>query len=144
MKKQFTFFMLLMTTIRLLPSLSANASYNHPTLSGLFSVDWEKLAETKINQGLNRHEMMISADNKPFSAVKIRSVQGGVNLHRCIFHYKNGETLTVEMRNDLPAGTDSRVIQLPRKKDPVIKVEFWYDTKNYGDQKASLELWGKS
>ena len=142
MKKQMTLFMLLMTTIVLLPSVAVLAA-NTP-LKNLPAIDWEKLAEKKIDQELNHHEMIISSENRPFSAVKIRAVKGGVNLHRCIFRYKSGETLTVEMRNNLPAGTDSRTIQLPQKKDVVVSVECWYDTKNYGDQAASLELWGKS
>ena len=142
MKKQLSFFMLLMTTIVLMPAVATYAANTPPR--NLFNSGWEKLAETKINREQNRHEMFISAENRPFTAVKIRSVQGGLNLHRCIFRYKSGETLTVEMRNDLPAGTDSRTIQLPGKKDVVVSVECFYDTKNYGDQKASIELWGRS
>ncbi len=142
MKKQSPLFMLLMTTM-LVTMFIVMGSFRNDETSLIHNREWEKLAQAKVNQGLNHDEMNLSEENKPFSAVKIRSVSGGVNLHRCTFHYKNGEKLNVEMRNDIPAGTDSRTIQLPAKKSPIIKVEFWYDTKNYSDQKAVLELWGK-
>lgn len=145
MKKNYTFFFPLMATMLLLFPLLSSAAHPHVSLSGIYNRDWEKLAETKVNQSsLSSDEILLSEENRPFSAIKIRSKKGGINLHRCIFHYKNGEKLTVEMRNNIPAGADSRVINLPPGKPRVIKVEFWYDTRNYGDQKAELELWGKA
>lgn len=143
MKKQKIFFMLLMTVMLVAASSVVNkagALVNSVNLPR----EWEKLAEAKLNQGLNQYEINLSAENRAFSAVKIRSIQGGINLHRCTFYYSNGEKMTVEMRNDIPSGMDSRVIQLPPKKNKIVKVELWYDTKNYGDQKAVFELWGKA
>ena len=145
MKKNSTFFFPLIATMLFLLTSISSAAHPFENLFGIYNRDWEKLAETKVNQSaLSSDEILLSEENRPFSAIKIRSKKGGINLHRCIFHYKNGEKLTVEMRNNISAGTESRVINLPPGKPRVIKVEFWYDTRNYGDQKAELELWGKS
>lgn len=104
---------------------------------------WEKLGERKVNYGLDRDEILVTAAEGRFTALKFLVQKGGINLHKVAIHYGNGEVQEIETRNDIPAGGESRVINLPGNRRVIRKVVFWYDTKNYANQKASVELWGR-
>lgn len=106
-------------------------------------IRWEKLGTRKVNYTLDRDEIMVTAYEGRFTALKFRVEKGGINLHRVAIHYGNGEVQEIETRNDIPAGGESRLINLPGNRRVIRKVVFWYDTKNYAGQKATVELWGR-
>jgi hypothetical protein len=66
-----------------------------------------------------------------------------VNLHRCEIWFNDGNKKSIELRNDVSAGNESREINLTDNNKQVNKVIFWYDTRSYGNQLSSVELWGK-
>lgn len=80
---------------------------------------------------------------KPVYAIKLKVISGGVNLHKCEIWFSDGTRKEVELRNDVPAGSESREISLNDTLRQVSKIVFWYDTRTY-KQRAEVELWGKS
>jgi hypothetical protein len=104
---------------------------------------WEKLGERRVNFGVDHDEIMVTASEGRFSALKIMVKKGGINMHKMVVHFGDGSSEEIELRNDIPAGGESRVIDLPGKKRVIRKVVFWYDTKNFADRKAEVELWGR-
>lgn len=104
---------------------------------------WEKLGERKVNYGLDRDEIIVTASEGRFTALKFKVEKGGINLHKVVVHFGNGSTEELELRNEIPGGGESRVLDLPGNKRIIQKVVFWYDTKNFANQKAHLELWGR-
>ena len=58
-------------------------------------------------------------------------------------HYSNGSKHDVAIRFNIPAGGESRVIDLPGGNRNIRKVVFWYDTKNVARGRANLALWGR-
>jgi len=63
-------------------------------------------------------------------------------MHRFTVHFNNGQTQNVEMRDRIPAGGESRVIDLDGKGRFIEKVVFWYDTQNDEVRRSTVELWG--
>jgi hypothetical protein len=106
-------------------------------------VDWEKLSDRKVNQTAESDEINFPANGPILTAIKIKSRRGGINLQRCVIYFANGEKKSIELRNDIPAGGESRVINLPGNKQSIIKFIYWYGIPQSGDQKADLEIWGK-
>ncbi len=106
-------------------------------------IRWEKLGSRKVNYGLDRDEIMVTAYEGRFTALKFRVEKGGINMHKVAVHYGNGDVQEIETRNEIPAGGESRLINLPGNRRVIRKVVFWYDTKNYAGQKATVELWGR-
>jgi hypothetical protein len=104
---------------------------------------WEKLGERRVNFGVDHDEIMVTAAEGRFSALKIMVKKGGINMHKMVVHFGDGSSEEIDLRNDIPAGGESRVIDLPGKKRVIRKVVFWYDTKNFADRKAEVELWGR-
>jgi hypothetical protein len=118
-------------------------SANKTTLTTAFQVSWGKVGESIIEPTDNGVSTVTAVAGKPLKAIKIKVLRGGVNLHRCEIWFNNGSKKSIELRNDVSAGNESREINLTDNNEQVSKVVFWYDTRNYGNQKASVELWGK-
>jgi hypothetical protein len=104
---------------------------------------WELLGLRKVNYALDRDEIQVRAKEGLFSAVKIKVNQAPINLRRMVIHYGNGSTQEVIIRKNIPAGGESRVIDINGGRRVVKKVVFWYDTKNMGRRRATLALWGR-
>ena len=117
---------------------------HHPVNSQLTQHSWGKLGERSVEATDNGMTSVDAANSPSVKAIKLKVMKGGINLHRCEVWFKNGTKKSVDLRNDVPAGSESREIDLSDKNNSVSKVVFWYDTRNYGKQNAEVELWGKS
>ena len=118
-------------------------STDKQTSSAAFQVSWDKIGESTVEPTDNGMSTVTAVAGKPLKAIKIKVLRGGVNLHRCEIWFNNGSKKSVELRNDVAAGNESREINLTDNNEQVSKVIFWYDTRNYGNQRSSVELWGK-
>lgn len=103
---------------------------------------WGKMGQGSVEPTENGMTTVNAGVGMPVVAIKIRVLKGGVNLHRCEVWFSDGSKKAIELRNDVPAGSESREINLPDQSRQVSKLVFWYDTRNY-NQRADVELWGK-
>ncbi len=105
---------------------------------------WEKLGERRVNRGLDHDVIMVTASEGNFKAIKLVVRHSGINLHRCVVHFANGGDQEVEIRQNIPSGGESRVIDLNGRDRYINHVSFWYDTKGgVLNDKAVVELWGR-
>jgi Protein of unknown function (DUF2541) len=104
---------------------------------------WEKLGERKVNFALDRDEIIVGRADGRFDGLKIIVRRGAINMHKMVVHFGNGESQELELRNSIPRGGESRVIDLPGNNRVITKVVLWYDTKDRARQRAELELWGR-
>lgn len=120
-------------------------AYRQPSTVGQppFPPRWEKLGERKVNFALDRDEILVTAAEGRFTALKIMVKKGRINLHKMVVHFADGSEQEVETRDEIRAGGESRVINLDGRRRVIRKVVFVYDTKNFADQKAEVELWGR-
>jgi hypothetical protein len=143
MKNLNHFFMPLMALSLVLSSsftFPANISQAGMTARG---ENWQKFAERKINLGLESEQIALSDDQAVYAAIKIKVRNGGINLLRCVIQFKNGKKKSLEMRNDIAPGGESRVIQLQENNQPISKISLWFKTGTSGGQVAAVEIWGK-
>ncbi|MCB0563984.1 MAG: hypothetical protein KDD01_06365 [Phaeodactylibacter sp.] len=103
---------------------------------------WKKLGQRKVNRALDRDEILVTGREGAFTKLKFIVRRSPINMHRCVIHFRNGDTQEVALRNNIPAGGETRVIDLEGNRRIITKVVFWYDTKGLQD-KAVLELWGR-
>lgn len=104
---------------------------------------WEKLGERKVNLGLDHDRIVVGAGDGIFSKLKIRVRNSGINLHKMVVYYGNGEKQELEVREEIQKGGESRVIDLDGRKRVIKEVDFWYDTKGIINDKAVVALWGR-
>ena len=104
---------------------------------------WEKLGRRQVNRAVDRDEILVTAREGVFTAVKLRIRNSGINMHRMVIHFRNGQPQEITLRNNLPAGGETRVIDLDGRRRIITKVVFWYDTQGLINDKAVVELWGR-
>jgi hypothetical protein len=104
---------------------------------------WEKLGERKVNLGLDHDKIVVGGGDGLFTKLKIRVRNSGINLHKVVVHFGNGEKQELEIREDIPKGGESRVIDLTGNKRIITSVDFWYDTKGLINDKALVVLLGR-
>lgn len=104
---------------------------------------WELLGERKVNLGLDHDRIVVGMRDGVFSKLKIKVKHSGINMHKMVVHFKNGDKQEIAIREDIAQGGESRVIDLEGKKRVITEVDFWYDTKGLINNKAIVELWGR-
>lgn len=104
---------------------------------------WEKLGQRQVNYGLDHDEIVVTAREGAFTGLKLIVRKSGINLHRVVVHYGNGERDELEIRENIAPGGETRVLDLPGRRRVIRTVDFWYDTKNWEGRKAVVELWGR-
>lgn len=104
---------------------------------------WEKLGEKKVNFKADRDEIRVTAHDGLFTALKLTVKDAGINLHRAVVHFANGQTQTVNVKQNIARGQSSRVLNLNGNRRIIQKVVLYYDTKNRARQRATVELWGR-
>ena len=83
-----------------------------------------KLGARNENVAFDRDEIFVGVRDGHFVALKIIVRKGAINMHKMIVYFKNGETKEIELRNDIPAGGESRIIDLPGNDRFIEKVFF--------------------
>ena len=111
--------------------------------NGINPPRWEKLGMRRVDFRADRDEIIVTAAEGQFDAIKIICRKGAINMHKCIVYYGNGNEEEIELRNNFKAGSESRVVDLNGKDRIIRKVVFFYDTKNFSGRKAVVELWGR-
>ena len=117
-------------------------------MSGVTSVaevsrPWELLGTKKVNYGVDRDEIDVTAREGFFTGLKLKVKRSPINMHKLAVHFGNGEVEEIELRQNFRAGGESRIIDLPGNKRIIRKIVIWYDTKNLAVGKGLVEIWGR-
>ncbi len=105
---------------------------------------WDKLGTEAVDYAIDHDVVTIQqGSTETYTALKIKVVNGTVNVHKATVHFANGDTQDVNLPKELNAGNDGKLIDLKGNKRAIEKVTFWYDTKASSNEKAVVEVWGK-
>lgn len=143
MRKGIIFFMPLIV-MAATPSTSLYPRNTSVSLHRDLSDDWSKLGERSVSAKAENDVLSLGSGTLPATAIKLKVNRGGLNLHRCVVRFADGDKLSIDMRNDIPPGGESRIIPLGDRARVIVAFEFWYDTRNYPADQAQLELWARS
>ena len=116
------------------PVLSANTSSQET---------WIKLGERTVNYTVDHSEIVFEGLNVNVSALRVKVRRGAINLHRCVVFYQDNQTHEIDVLNSIPAGQESKIMELPTPTKIINKLVFTYDTKNRATQKAEVEVLGR-
>lgn len=104
---------------------------------------WEQLGERTVTDRAD-HDVIAAAGQGVFTAVRIDVAGHAVDFHRVTVHFGNGADQNVDLRQTIPAGGSSRVIDLDGRDRVIKTVEFWYDARTIGrGGKAVVRLMGR-
>ncbi|MCC6816795.1 MAG: DUF2541 family protein [Saprospiraceae bacterium] len=105
--------------------------------------DWELLGSRTVNFSSDRDEIMVTASEGVFKAVMLKVKKSPINMQKMVIHFADGSEQNVEIKNNFRAGGQSRIIDLEGNNRIIRKVVLWYDTKNFKNRRAVVELWGR-
>ncbi|MFQ5571420.1 MAG: hypothetical protein ACE5G0_17215 [Rhodothermales bacterium] len=106
-------------------------------------LDWDKLGERTVNHAVDRDEIKVTIKEGTFSKIKFKVKRAKVTFRDVKVHYANGGVQDVQLRRQIPAGGETRVIDLQGDERIITKVVFWYNTRRLLGRRAIVELWGR-
>lgn len=104
---------------------------------------WEYLGARKINKDFDKDNIYITASEGSFNALKIKVLHKPMTLYDMKVHYGNGSIQDIKVRVHVPAGGESRVIDLVGGNRVIEKVVFRYETKGNHGKRAKILLFGR-
>jgi hypothetical protein len=67
----------------------------------------------------------------------------GLNMQHMVVTYDNGQPDKIDIRQNIPQGGESRVIDLKGVGTRSLRrIDFWYDTKGFLNGKADVTVFG--
>lgn len=103
---------------------------------------WHKIGDVKANFTLEKETIAVLGADK-FKSIKLKVVDAPINIDQLQVFYESGESEEINVRNELKAGAETRIIDLKYPAKELKKVVFVYKTvPNSADEKAQVELYG--
>ncbi|MEO8026030.1 MAG: hypothetical protein ABI823_06135 [Bryobacteraceae bacterium] len=103
---------------------------------------WEYLGESNVD-GLVDHDLIrVGARDGRFRAIQMKVQGGAIEFNRVVIHYGNGRSEPIEIRQRIPAGGQTRVIDLPGERRAIEGVEFFYQKARWTSRKPKVRLFG--
>lgn len=104
---------------------------------------WELLAEQKVNFVRDKDEIEVTSRNQ-FTAIKFRVEDKDVRINDLKIYFDNGDKLEPSLDAIIPAGEESKIIELGREGRNIDRIEFKYrSTGNLLDGRANVLVFGK-
>src|SRR5262249_26139302 len=77
-----------------------------------------------------------------YTALQIRVRHAPIEFDHIVVHYGNGQAETLQVRDVIPAGSQSRAI--PLAGDRIVQsLELWYSKANPVSVRPEVKLWGR-
>lgn len=103
---------------------------------------WQQLGFTTVDFKADRDVIIVTGADH-FRKLKFKVQDNAVNMLCMLVVYENGAPDKMDLRFLIPAGGESRVLDLRGNSRRIRKVEFWYQSQRPGFRgKAKVWLWG--
>ncbi|HKQ74449.1 MAG TPA: hypothetical protein VJ810_12230 [Blastocatellia bacterium] len=99
---------------------------------------WSYLGQASVSGSRDRDIIGIGRNEGRFHSLQLRVAGGTVEFHRVVVHYSNGASEEVEVRDRIPAGGQTRAIDLRGGERTISNVEFFYGNANFRGARVSL------
>jgi hypothetical protein len=122
----------------LVSALCQQVKYAKPAPPG----SWQQLGFTTVDFKVDRDVIVVTGADH-FRKLKFKVLDNAVHMLNMHVVYENGGFDNIDLRFVIPAGGESRIIDLKGNSRRIRKVEFWYQSQRPGFKgKAKVWLWG--
>ncbi len=104
---------------------------------------WTLLGSCKVHGHKDYDEIVVTGSQGDFKAIKLFVQNEGIDFDRVVVHYGNGSTDRIDIRNFVPAGGETRVIDLAGADRVIRKVVFYYKSNAATAKKGKVLLYGR-
>ena len=104
---------------------------------------WRVIGQTRADHGADHDAIVVKGPYDSFRKLKFKVTGAPLNMQRMVVTYENGQPDKIDVRQNIPEGGESRVIDLKGAGSRRIRrIEFWYDTKGILKGKADVTVFG--
>jgi hypothetical protein len=104
---------------------------------------WRLIGQTHASHTADHDAIVVKGPYDNFRKIKFKVTDAPLHMHYMLVTYDNGQPDRIDVRQNIPKGGESRVIDLKGVgKRSLRRVEFWYDTKGLLNGKADVTLFG--
>lgn len=103
---------------------------------------WVLLGERRVSDAVDHDVIPVSATRGDFRKLQLRVLDRGVQFRSCVIHFANGDDQNVELRDVIPAGGRSRVIDIAGGDRVIRSIELRYDAQALGGKTARVRVYG--
>jgi hypothetical protein len=114
------------------------------SLSQIKYSPWVFIGKSIIELADNANTVIKISNAPKIKTIRVIVTKGGLNLKKCEVWLVDGTKKTIELRNDISVGEESREIEIGNNPVFVDKIVINYDTRSHSDNRSEIELWGKS
>ena len=107
------------------------------------AVGWAKLGERTVNHAVDHDEIRVGPRDGDFRQIKLLVRQRAVTFRDVKVHFANGTVQDVQLRREVPAGGETRAIDLRGDDRVISKVVFFYNTAPRRGRRAVVQLYGR-
>jgi hypothetical protein len=104
---------------------------------------WKLLGTKLVTFRTEKDIIPVGADEGVYKKIKLTVKRSGVNFKDMKVHFANGDIIDVQIRRVIPAGGETRVIDLPGNNRIIKQVVFWYESTTKNAKRATVRLWGR-
>jgi hypothetical protein len=106
---------------------------------------WELLGQRNVTDRADHDTIAVTGAKGTFKSIKIEVRRRAVDFQRVVVHFANGDDQQVELRATIPAGGESRVIDLEGNDRVIRSIDLWYDARTIGrGGMAALRILGRN
>ncbi|MCX6264068.1 MAG: hypothetical protein NTZ47_05900 [Bacteroidetes bacterium] len=106
--------------------------------------EWRYLGTVNARFTADHDAIVVQGPYDFFRKIKFKVTTAPINLIRLIVSYDDGGLPeNIDTRFSIPAGGESRIIDLRGNRRKIRTVEFWYDTKGVLQGRANVSVFGQ-
>ena len=104
---------------------------------------WQLIGQTHADHAADHDSIIVKGPFDNFRRIKFKVTDAPLNMMHMVVVYDNGQPDKIDVRQNIPKGGESRVIDLKGiGKRSVRRIDFWYDTKGFLNGKADVTVFG--
>jgi hypothetical protein len=111
--------------------------------SSVVAQSWTVLGSAKVSGHVDHDEIWVTASRGDFKAIKLFVENEGIEFDHVVVHFANGGQDEMEIRDFIPAGGETRVLDLKGGDRIIRKVDFYYKSNANTKRKGKVVLYGR-
>jgi hypothetical protein len=131
------------TTRRFLTACLVMVLFSGSALAGNSNGDWVKLGSVNAGHDADHDRITVAGPYDNFRKLKFRVKNASLNMRQVVVTYDDGAPERLDVKENLAAGAETRVIDLHGGKRSIRTIEFWYETKGNKGDKAEVVAFGQ-
>ncbi len=106
------------------------------------AADWERIGELTVDFATDRDAISVAPTRGPYDTIKLKVHRNGIEVLDLRVTYANGSSHDVSVRSFIPAGGESRLIDLPGQDRVIRKIELVYRSRGGSGRRAVVKVYG--